>query len=768
MKKHSLVRELRPCAHGRYLALPLFGAVLEELCKWLHQQGYTAQTLVGYLTRIAGLDRWLRRRGRNALADVTPEDLRLAYDDHPRRPRRQDAGAIRVIGGFLSEHGLIAAEETPKLSRIETELIAFGSYLRDIRGLCDSTVYNRQGRLRFFLKFIGFDRCPSAIRTLKLDAIEGFLRVAAKTNCRASLVNVVAALRSYLKRQHSEGVMGTALHQQIPTPRLYRLEQLPRSLPWEQVAALLKSIDRSQAEGLRDFTVLYLAAHYGLRSSELKRLKLEDVDWRAGTLKVTQTKNKNALVLPLTDEAGDVLCRYLREGRPVCEHRAMFLRHMAPEGPLGDKGTWRIMQRRLRLSGLKLQCSGAHALRHSFAVHMLRQGVSMKAIGDTLGHRSLASTSIYLRLAVDDLRAIGLAVPRGGSAAALLPDGWMQRLVKVNTANATPLRHIGFQSTFAAFLDEYLTTCRAMGRGYRRDERILLAWDNFMRSQYPAARHLDARIFGHWAQSLAHLNPNTHRRHVLSVRRFLVWHQRTHPKTYLPDPAFFPKRIPYPTPRLVSPAEMARLLATVQQLPVSKCNPLRAQTMRLGLILLFCCGLRRGELLRLRLTHFDAREAILRIEATKFYKSRLVPLSPSVTKELCAYLKLRQKRRLPMAPDSALIWSGAGTAPDGRYGKGAFTESWQRTCLSVGVLDARGRPPRVHHLRHSFAVAALHRWYVAGHDPQSKLPHLATYLGHVSAASTHCYLHLTSGLREAVNRRFHNRFGHLLGKEGVS
>jgi len=276
------------------------------------------------------LDGWLRRRGRHALTDVTSKDLRTAYDDYSRTHNGRGAGPIRVIGGFLSERDLIAAEETPKRSRTETELIAFGSFLHDIRGLCDGTVYNRQHRLRPFLKFIGLDHRPSAIRTLKMESIDGFLRVAAKTNGRVSLSNVVAALRSYLERKHAQGVVRTPLHQQIPTPRLYRLEQLPRSLPWEQVSALLKSIDRSQPDGLRDFTVLYLAAHYGLRSNELMRLKLEDVDWHAGTLKIAQTKTKNTLVLPLTDEAGDVLCRYLREGRPTSEHREVFLRHIAP------------------------------------------------------------------------------------------------------------------------------------------------------------------------------------------------------------------------------------------------------------------------------------------------------------------------------------------------------------------------------------------------------------------------------------------------------
>ena len=768
MKIISLVKKLRPRAYARYLALPLFGAVLEELCLWLHRQHYATWTLSLYLHRVAGLDRWLQeRQGRHALTDVTVEDLRTAYahyaGGHGRPPE-----FIHLVKAFLVERELIKVEQPPKPSRLETELTTFGRYLREIRGLCDRTVDGRQRRLRPFLKFIGFDRRPSAIRTLKMESIEGFLRQAAKTNCRASLCHVVAALRSFLARQLAQGVLRTPLHQQIPTPRLYRLEQLPRSWPWEQVSTFLKSIDRSSPAGLRDYTVLYLAAHYGLRSNEIMRLKMDDIDWSAGTLKVAQTKTKNTLVLPLTDEAGDVLCRYLREGRPASEYRELFLRHTAPRRPMGETGAWTIMRRRVQLSGLNLRSPGVHALRHSFAVHLLRRGASMKAIGDTLGHRSLVSTSIYLRLAVDDLRTVGLAVPCGGSAAALRPAGWDKRLIKVRTGAAAPLRHTSFQSKFGSFLDEYLAIYHALGRDYVGDERILRRWDYFLHGNYPAVRQLDARIFDHWARSLVGLNPNSHRLQLLAVWRFLAWFQRKHPKTYLPDPAVFPQRVPHLTPRLISPAEMARLLATAKQLPISNDNPLRAETMHLGLVLLFCCGLRHGELLRLRLTHFDTREGVLRIEATKFHKSRLVPLSPSVRKALCAYLELRKKRGLSIAPNSALIWSGAYNAPDGHYSGSGFTTNWQQVCLSVGILDARGRPPRIHHLRHSFAVAALQRWYLEGDDPQSKLPYLATYLGHVSPAATHHYLQLTPGLREAANQRFHDRFGQLLGKGGAS
>jgi integrase/recombinase XerD len=768
MKKDSLLRELRPWSHGRYRALPLFGSIMEGFCQWLRRQGYKLATLRKSVADVASLDQWLLRRGRRKLAEIRPEDLDMARTDYLRGLRPDGAGSVRAMGGFLSEHGLIAAQAPRALSASETEIHRFGTYLRGARGLSDTTVYDHQRRLLPFLKFIGLDRHRSAVRNLRMEQIESFIRLASRTNDRASLRNIVTGLRVYLQDQHAQGVLRRPLHQQIATPQIYRLEQLPRALPWEQVSTLLDSIDRSTPEGLRDFAVLYLAAHYGLRSCELVQLKLEDINWRAGTLRIIQTKTRNNLILPLTDDAGGVLCRYLREGRPDTEYREVFLTRVAPIVPLSPASVGNIMKLRVSLCGLKLRSAGAHALRHSFAHHLLRQGVSMKTIGDTLGHRRPSSTSVYLRLAVDDLRQVGLPVPAGGTAATLLPATWKEHLVKVAIVPAATLRHRGFHSGLAPSLRLYFDTRRALGRCYCREEKILRHWDDFMHRHYPAASHVAAAMFHHWAEGLARLNTNNHRMHMGAVRRFLVWHQRGHARPFLPDPAFFPKSGPGLAPRLLSPTEMARVLATAECLPASDFNPLRAQTVCLGLILLFCCGLRLGELLRLRLAQFDPRDALLRIEATKFHKSRLVPLSPSVAKEVCSYLKLRRHLGLPVAPDSSLIWSGKRPPPNDGYCPSGFSAGWQQSALSAKILDTRGRPPRVHHLRHSFAVAALHRWYLAGHDPQSKLPLLATYLGHVEPAHTHRYLHLTPDIRRPASRRFHDRFGRLLTRGGVS
>jgi integrase len=269
-------------------------------------------------------------------------------------------------------------------------------------------------------------------------------------------------------------------------------------------------------------------------------------------------------------------------------------------------------------------------------------------------------------------------------------------------------------------------------------------------------------MFHQWADGLDRLTPTVRRNRLRVVRNFLLFYARSHPKTFIPDPLTFPRPTPARAPRLVSQAEMGALLKLAHRLVPSKVNPLRAQTFRTALMLLYCCGLRRGEMLRLKIRDFDHVERLLRIEGTKFYKSRLVPLSPSVFKEVAGYLDGRRKRKLPVSPDSFLIWCGRRRDPNAGYTATGFASTWQHLCLSAKVLDDRGRPPRLHDLRHSFAVTALHRWYKQAVDVQTRLPHLAAYLGHVSPVSTHYYLRLTPALRAAASKRFQKRFGDLL------
>jgi integrase len=304
---------------------------------------------------------------------------------------------------------------------------------------------------------------------------------------------------------------------------------------------------------------------------------------------------------------------------------------------------------------------------------------------------------------------------------------------------------------------------RALGRDYRGEEATLRRWDAFLTRRYGKACQVKPPMFQLWAQSMTTLTATTRRQRMRVVRNFLLFHARQDPSTYIPDLKTFPRPEPPRPPRLVSTTEMAQLLATASVLPPSHRNSLRAPSIRLALVLLFCCGLRRGELFRLRMRHFDPQEKVLRIEATKFHKSRLVPLPESVTQEVLRYLALRPT---PLQPDAPLLCSNQRPGHETTYSAHALSANWQLLCLTARVLDERGRPPRLHDLRHSCAVAALERWYRHGVDVQSKLPHLATYLGHVTVASTHYYLRLSPELGQSASQRFHQYAGQILTPGG--
>ena len=728
---------------------------MDKALAWFRRHGYTESTIKLRLDGISHLVRWLQRRRGPTLKKLTQDDLSLAHENFLGRNDRV-ASATHTLACFFREEHLIPEGKSARPSASERQLIAHVVYLREMRGMAASTIEWHQMHLRFFLRFLKFDEQPSIIHTIRLDQVEAFLRQAARTNNRFSLQHIVAVLRCFLQRQHAQGILRRPLHEQIDTARTYRLEQLPRALPWEQVKALLRSIDRTQPEDQRDFTLLYLAARYGLRGGELVRLTLDDIDWRAGILHVQQTKTKQTLQLPLTDEAGEILTRYLKSSRPQSSFRELFLRRKAPMGPLTSTAVYDILQQRIRSSGLDIPPVGCHTMRHSLAVHLLRRGVALGTIGEVLGHRDTESTGVYLRLAVEDLREVGLPVPEGGKAVALEPKGCNSKLPCVRLRIAKPLPKADFQSGLAPSLREYLATRRALGRIYINEEIVLRGWDDFLQHEFGQMRRIRSEMFHDWSRTLFKWTPGERRKRLRIVRNFLRFHARHYPETYIPDLLTFPKAGPYRLPRLVSAKEMAQVLATARQLTVSHQNPLRPETVRLALILLFCCGLRLGELLRLQWRHFDTQENVLHIDETKFHKSRLVPLSNSVAKELTAYQELRHRRRLAVQPEHYIIWSNNPVASEQVYSVSALTNNWQQLCLATGVIDERGRPPRLHDLRHSAAVGILERWYRTGADLHAKLPHLATYLGHVNPVSTHHYLHFTPELQQAASRRFHD------------
>jgi integrase/recombinase XerD len=250
------------------------------------------------------------------------------------------------------------------------------------------------------------------LQALTSGDLEEYIKKAGKRLSRGSLQNEAGVLRRFLRFLACQKRIPSGLDSQIDTPRCYRLEQLPRSLPWETVRAFLQSIDRTTDRGLRDYTIFLLIATYGLRVSEIVALTFESIQWRENTIKVFQPKTSTLLELPLTSEVGTALLKYLKRVPPRPPYRQIFLRMRAPIGPLTPDAVKRAFRSWSRRSNLGIPSQGPHCLRHAYAANLLKNGTALKTIGDILGLRCADSTATYLRLATSDLRDVALSLPR--------------------------------------------------------------------------------------------------------------------------------------------------------------------------------------------------------------------------------------------------------------------------------------------------------------------------------------------------------------------
>jgi integrase/recombinase XerD len=262
-----------------------------------------------------------------------------------------------------------------------------------------------------FLDLLKYEETHDRLASLSIKDIENFIQYMAKRMGRVSLKNVTLTLRSFLRFLVVEGVIPSGLENQVDTPRIYQQEKLPRVLPWSTVQAFLQSIDRNTAVGKRDYAIYSLIATYGLRVCDIANLKLDDIKWGAKCIRMCQTKTGTLLELPLIDEVGSALYDYLKGVQRYGNYRHVFLRLRAPGGILKSKAICRTFARWSQKSGLDIPSQGPHCLRHSMALHMCRQNISLKTIGDILGHTSPESTIGYIRLKTEDLREVALNIP---------------------------------------------------------------------------------------------------------------------------------------------------------------------------------------------------------------------------------------------------------------------------------------------------------------------------------------------------------------------
>jgi integrase/recombinase XerD len=281
----------------------------------------------------------------------------------------------------------------------------FSDFMRDERGLSAKTIAGRCWQVRHLLDSL--QTAKHSLARLSLKEVDDYLTMKADQGWgRVTMASAASVLRSFFTYAEMRRWCPSGIAAGIEGPRVFREEGLPRSLDWQQVRQLIASTGGCGARDIRDRAILMLFAIYGLRRSEVSQLRLEDVDWEREVLCVTRSKLRRTQDYPLIPVVGDVILRYLQEVRPRSTRRELFLALKAPFRPLSMNDMYRLVRSRLAVLGVSGPYRGPHCLRHACAKHLLASGLTLKQVGDHLGHRSAYATRVYAKVDLAGLRQV--------------------------------------------------------------------------------------------------------------------------------------------------------------------------------------------------------------------------------------------------------------------------------------------------------------------------------------------------------------------------
>jgi len=394
---------------------------VEAFKQYLTDRGYARNSRANCLGSIAHFAQWLHRRG----VDVLRIDEAIVgefLDGHlpscrcsgvAQRHRPTLSAALGHLLVVLRAQDVIAPPVVSK-TPVDDELNRYGDYMERVRGLAAST---RTLTLRTVRRFLTsrFGDYAIDIAAIKPEHVRRFFAQEAKLYSKpATAGTVVAALRGYFRYRASLGDLVHGLVGTLSYPANWQLASLPKTLTTEEVKQLVASLDQTDRSRRRSAAIVRCALDLGLRSGEVARISLDDIDWRAGTITLRHTKGRREDVLPLPATTGAAIAVYLKDGRPKTRNRAVFVRHVAPrDQPVGPDLVRKTIRQAYARAGLPY--TGSHLLRHTMANRLLASGSSLKEVADVLRHRSLNTTLIYAKL--DSRNLVEVALPWPGSAA---------------------------------------------------------------------------------------------------------------------------------------------------------------------------------------------------------------------------------------------------------------------------------------------------------------------------------------------------------------
>jgi integrase/recombinase XerD len=400
---------------------PTFSELVDGLEMELYRLHYNEKSIQYYRRMWRRIGKFLKDEG----ADHFREELGMRFlDKEYRFSELERAGeltqsvvnagrVVRMLGDF-QQHGSVLRRyykhrelvRSGELNRI------LGMYAEHCRHKGYSTVtQNHYKRIvERFLSFLESQRvfnCSDIQPRHLADYINTLLGYSFK------FVELqLCALRSFLRFLHTVGVLTEDLADSLPAIQSRKQQRIPSVWTSEQVTRLLDVIDRGSPAGKRDYAIILLVARLGLRTMDVKHLKLENFKWRDNRIELVQSKTSKLLSLPLLPDVGWAIIDYLKNGRPKVDSPYVFLRHLAPLEPFSDEDRLhQIIAKYMKMAKIPLSPKkkrGMHSLRHTLATRLLEENTPLSVISDILGHVNSDTTAVYLKVDVDKLRECAL------------------------------------------------------------------------------------------------------------------------------------------------------------------------------------------------------------------------------------------------------------------------------------------------------------------------------------------------------------------------
>lgn len=312
-----------------------------------------------------------------------------------------------------------------------------------------------------------------------------------------------------------------------------------------------------------------------------------------------------------------------------------------------------------------------------------------------------------------------------------------------------------FQSVLASLMGQFLQEKHACGYAYREPTRLLHRLDEFLVQESLTTLELPRSLARKWLAKKPHESAGTQQQRIVLVRHFSRFLLRAGYPAYVPESTLTARNPAVFVPRMLTDEELRKFFHAVDGLEPTARSPLRHLVMPEIFRLLYGCGFRVGEVLKLCVRDVDHDRGIITVRQAKFRKNRLVPPALSLVNRLRRYADHFGNR-----PSDAIFFPGPSGGP---FALRTVYTAFRELLMQCGIAHAgRGKGPRIHDCRHLFAVHTLRRWYRNGEDLDAKLPLLATYLGHQNLSGTQRYLHLTAELFPEIATRLDAAFGEVI------